>query len=337
MLQKAKVSSNSVGLSFKPLQAGAEVFGFTTGMESDEPVRRALYDAWIAHGILLFRDIATVEDHLSLSRCFGDLEIHPVAEVRSERSPYLIEIGSSSEMPRRTPTVYVFDNTDARINRIGWHRDTAYTPDICKGAMLRMVEVPDQHGETLFTDTAAAWDDLPLRLKRRVSDLEFKATIRTAHLKTIGHPGLFWSTVRVATDAEYPGNEARSRNDGKIDLVERYPSVVHPAVVVHPESGRKCLFLSPSYVDFFIGIDKAESDALLAELTEHLLDPARIYAHKWLRNDAIVWDNRRMLHAGMGNLPGEPRFGLRTTLTGAIRTGRYFASDSAQLAPPLTD
>lgn len=324
-------------LDFEPLRVGARVIGFTPGMERDPSVRDRLYQAWIEHGVLLFTGICTIDAHLSLSRCFGDLEIHPVPEVRSELSPYLIEIGSTRSARRRTPTVYVFDVDQPRINRIAWHRDTAYTPDICKGAMLRMVEVPERHGETLFVDTAAAWDALPATLQRRVERLEFKATICTAHLKTIGRPGLFWSSVRVARDDEFPGNEALSRNDGKIDLAERYPSVVHPAVIIHPESGRKCLFISPTYVDQFLGMPQHESDALLATLTAHLIEPAHVYAHRWQRDEAIVWDNRRMLHAGMGNLPGDPRFGLRTTLAGPMRTGRYFDADATRLAPPLSD
>ena len=101
-------------------------------------------------------------------------------------------------------------------------------------------------------------------------------------------------------------------------------------VLAHPESGRKCLFLSPTYVDRFLGLDQAESDALLRRLTAHMLQPRYVYRHRWRVNDAIVWDNRRFMHAGMGNRPGEPRFGLRTTLAGPLRTGRYFDEDAGR-------
>jgi taurine dioxygenase len=308
--------------SIHPMPVGAEVGGFIEGMENDPAVRAALYDAWLEHGILLFRDVASIEQHLAISRCFGELEIHPVPEVRSPRNPYLIELGAPMAGGGRQPTVYVFDGEDVRINRIAWHRDTAYTPDICKGAMLRMLEVPEEEGETLLADTAMAWDDLPAELKARLESLEFKATIRTAHMNTRGHPGVFWSDVRLAGDAEFPGNRELSQRDGVIDA--RYPSVIHPAVLTHPESGRKCIFLSPTYVDFFLGMDSRESNALLWQLTDHMLQPKYVYRHKWRTNDTILWDNRRFMHAGMGNRPGEPRFGLRTTLAGPLRTGRYY-------------
>lgn len=318
-------------LSIRPMPVGAEVEGFAEGMERDAAVRDALYRAWLDHGVLLFRNVDSVEQHLAISSCFGELEIHPVPEVRSPENPYLIELGIRMSGKGRQPTVYVFDDADVRINRIAWHRDTAYSPDICKGAMLRMLEVPQEQGETLLADTAKAWDGLPADMKARLEELEFKATLRTAHLNLPGRPGTFWQKVRLAGEEDYPGNAERGARDGQLDA--RYPSVIHPAMLTHPESGRKCIFLSPTYVDFFLGLDEKESDELLWYLTNHMLQPQYVYRHRWQENDAILWDNRRFMHAGMGNRPGEPRFGLRTTLAGPMRTGRYFDKDA--VAPAM--
>lgn len=310
------------GLEIRRMDVGGEVIGLPVGFESDPDVGRALYDAWLEHGFLLFRGIDSIERHLAVSRCFGTLEIHPVPEVRFAGDANLIEIGKPMGGAKEAPTVWVFDGGDVRINRIAWHRDTAYTPDICKGAMLRMIEVPTHEGETLLADTAMAWDDLPADLKKRLEGLEYKATVRTDHMSTLGRPGVFWRTVRPATDQEAPGNSQKRARDRSID--DRYPSVVHPVVLTHPESGRKCIFLSPTYVDGFLDMERRESDELLRYLTEHMLQPKYVYKHTWRVNDAILWDNRRCMHAGMGNAPTEPRYGLRTTLAGPLRTGRYF-------------
>lgn len=319
-----------IELAVRPMAIGAEIVNLETGSELEPRVRERLYQAWLEHGFLLFRGIDSIERQLAVSRCFGELEIHPVPEVRHPDNPYLIELGG----PRRTGA-YVFDDGDLRVNRIPWHRDTAYSPDICKGAMLRMLEIPELEGETLLADTAKAYEDLPAAVKRRLEGLEYKATARTDHMSTIGRPGVFWRTVRPATEAEDPGGATRrARTDG-IDA--RYPSVVHPAVLTHPESGHKCIFLSPTYVDHFIGMGQAESDALLRRLVEHMLQSRYIYQHKWRVNDAIVWDNRRCMHAGMGNLPGEPRYGLRTTLAGPLRTGRYFDGSALRPATAMAD
>jgi taurine dioxygenase len=321
--------------SVRPMPVGAEIVGFEPGSEEDASVRRRLYDAWLAHGILLFRDVDSIDRHLAISRCFGELEIHPVPEVRFSENPYLIEIGAPMSDAKKKPAVYIFDGDKARISRIAWHRDTAYTPDICKGAMLRMLEVPVHEGETMLADTAMAWDDLSADMKAQLERLEYKATICIESVNTQGRPGAFWKTVRVATDEEYRGSQERRDRMSVVD--SRYPSVIHPAVLTHPESGRKCIFLSPTYVDYFLGLEESESTKLLHYLTGHMLQPKYVYKHKWQVNDAILWDNRRFMHAGVGNLPDDPRYGLRTTLAGPMRTGRYFDPNARAPDLVLTD
>jgi taurine dioxygenase len=314
-------------LSIRRMIVGAEVIGLTAGSESQPETRAALYRAWLAHGILLFRDVATTDQHLALSRCFGELEVHPFPEVRSEENPLLIEIGGS-----KRASAHVYDHTDLLVNRIAWHRDTAYTPDICKGAMLRMVEVPSTGGETLFADTALAYEDLPADVQTRLESLEYKATLRLSPMEQT-RPGAFWKTVRVATQKEDPQGGSVSVSDPATKA--RYPSVVHPVVLVHPESGRKCLFLSPTYVDYFLGMTRTESDELHQYLVSHMLKPRYVYQHTWSVNEAIVWDNRRFMHAALGNSLGEPRRGLRTTLAGSLRTGRFFDQRSQAADLPL--
>jgi len=311
------------------LGVGAEVLGLDAGREHDPQVRAALYHAWLEHGVLLFKNVDSIERHLEISRCFGELEIHPFPAVRSELNPLLIEIGG-----KKRARAYVFDGSDIRINRIGWHRDTAYTPDICKGAMLRMVEVPRTEGETLFADTANAYDDLPAEVKARLEGLEYRATLRLDPVAQT-RPGAFWSTARVATDAEDPQGPAADAfsSGGQAD----YPSVVHPVVITHPESGRKCIFISPTYVDHFLGMDASESDELHRYLMAHMVQPRYVYQHRWVKNEAIVWDNRRFLHAARGNLVNEMRWGLRTTLAGPLRTGRYFESGIERKSPQIAD
>lgn len=315
--------------SIRRMPVGAEVIGLASGIEEDPGVRAALYDAWLKHGILLFRNIESIERHLALSKVFGDLEIHPFAPVRSELHPLLIEIGG-----KKRPSAYVFDGTDIRCSRNAWHRDTAYTPDICKGAMLRMVIVPARYGETMFADMAMAYDDLPADMKARLERLEYKATLRLSPIEQT-RPGAFWKTVRPATPEEDPGGGNQAGR--KVDVKALYPSVVHPAVLTHPESGRKCIFLSPTYVDGFLGMEPAESQHLLEYLVDHMLQPRYIYQHSWAPNDAMLWDNRRFMHAGLGNEPGDPRFGLRTTLAGPVRTGRYFDENAQPVQPQLAD
>ncbi len=317
------------GFSIRPMPVGAEVIGFAEGAENDPVVQKELYDAWLEHGILLFHGVDSVERHLAVSRCFGELEVHPFKPARSEVHPLLIDIGG----PKRR-RAFVYDDSDIRVNRIPWHRDTAYTPDICKGAMLRMVEVPSQLGETRLCDTAMGYDDLPADVKAKLVGLEYHATLRNHPVKQI-RPGAFWNAARPATDAEDPAAADQPIPDEADD--HGWPSVVQPALLTHPESGRKCIFLSPTYVDYFLGMEPKESQDLLEYLVDHMLQPKYVYQHRWAVNDAIVWDNRRFMHSSGGNLPDDTRYGLRTTLTGSTRTGRYLDETADPGAVQMAD
>jgi len=196
-----------------------------------------------------------------------------------------------------------------------------------------MVEVPDEQGETLLGDTAAAYDALPEAMKCRLEGLEFHATISNG---AVEHPGVgaWWSTVRDARDDEFPANMVPFRPGAYPDK-SRFPPVIMPAVFTHPESGRKCLFISPMNIDYFLGMDRAESDALVAELVAHMTSERFVYKHRWSVNDAVIWDNRRFIHAAFGNRPGATRRGLRTTLSTRIEVARY-ADDAAVPAAMAT-
>jgi taurine dioxygenase len=302
--------------SVRPMAVGAEIIGLAQGAEQRSEVAEALRAAWLDHGILLFRQIDSVDHHLALSRVFGELELHPYPEMRSALDPLLIELGGVERAP-----AYVYDERELRLNRVPWHRDSAFTPDVCKGAMLRMVVPAREEGETFLADTAAAYDDLPELMKQRIATLEYKATLK---LEYPGRPppGALWRTMRRATEEEDPGGRESGLHD--VPVATRYRAVVQPVVLRHPQSGRTCLLLSPSNIDCILGLDDGESDALLAELIDHMLQPKYVYRHKWRANDAILWDNIRFMHAAQGHKIDDQRFGLRTTLAGAVHTGRYF-------------
>ena len=305
---------------------GAEVTGLGNVESFDADTARALNQAWFEHGILLFRDIATSEAHIALSRCFAEIEVHPLPELRAPENPFFFPLGGERV------AAMVFDETDVLVNRIPWHRDTAFTPTMCMGSILRMVEVPDAGGETLLGDTAAAYDALPDEMKRRLGSLEFQATISNGAVEHTG-AGAWWSTVRDARDDEFPAGMVPFRPGAYPDK-SRFPPVIMPAVFAHPENGRKCLFISPMNIDFFLGMERAESDALVAELVAHMTDPRFVYKHRWSVNDAVIWDNRRFIHAAFGNRPGAKRRGLRTTLATKFDVARYA---DAMAAPPVRE
>lgn len=301
-------------ISIRPLSpVGAEVEGLPDGDITPE-TRQALNQAWLVHGVLLFRDVASADQHLTISRCFGDLEIHPLPELRAKEDPHFFPLGGPPMV------AHVYDEGELKVGRIPWHRDTAFTPDICKGAMLRIVEEHTSEGETLLADTAAAYDALPADIKARLQGLEYVALCSNGVPDYHG-PANWWSTARLARDEEYPEG---IDPPGDIQWPDRtkWPAVVYPAVLRHPESGRNCLFVSPMNIQYFLGMDAGESDELIAFLVRHMTDPRFVYRHRWRANDAVIWDNRRFIHAAAGYPPTETRIGLRTTLADKMCVGR---------------
>jgi taurine dioxygenase len=83
------------------------------------------------------------------------------------------------------------------------------------------------------------------------------------------------------------------------------------------------LKLSPMHARYILGMDKAESDALLTELALHLTDERYAYFHDWGQDDMIVWDNWRVIHSARGVPLHCSRRAERTTIMGDYKVGRY--------------
>lgn len=73
------------------------------------------------------------------------------------------------------------------------------------------------------------------------------------------------------------------------------PVPLRPLVKTHPETGVKSLLIG-RHAHNIPGLDQAGSDRLLEELVAFACQPPRIYHHTWTAGDAVVWDNRCLLH-----------------------------------------
>jgi len=317
------------GYKLQTLPVGAEVIALDISQIDVPEVRSSLFEDWMDHGLLIFRDLpVTNAQHLQLSRVFGDLELHPLHEIRNEEEPLLINLGG-----KKPTRAYVYDEDKLCVDRIAWHRDTAYTAEICKGAMLRIIERPEEGGHTDFCDTEKAYDALTEDLKEKIDSLEFKATLVLEQSKMLR--GTTWQTLREATQEECPG--PGSDHNVPLEALQRYPSVVHPLVIEHPQTKRKCIYISPTYLDKILGLEESESDRMMDMIVEHTLAPEFCYRHRWQENDLLLWDNRRMLHSASGYHPKYTRRGLRTTLAGSLKSGRMYDPSAQEVKAGLAD
>ena len=110
---------------------------------------------------------------------------------------------------------------------------------------------------------------------------------------------------------------AGARGEGGIaEQAREYPEAVHPVVVRHPETGRRGLFVNPEFTTGIEGMEARESDLLLAELFEHILQPQFLYRFKWRPGSVAIWDNRSTWHRAMNDYQGYRRHMHRITITG---------------------
>lgn len=277
-----------------------------TGVDLSQPLSHADFVA-IVHaladrGVLCFPDqpieAAALRD---FSRRFGSLQ------------------GMSSGVKDRCepgfPDVSILSNVVENGRPIGipdagqdWHTDMTYNRVMGYVNVLVAKKVPVRDGRTLggteFTDTLAAYDDLPGDLKR---------SLATA---TATHDWNNFHELMRAKGSKRPAlTEAQRR--------ER-PPVSHPVFLTHPVSGRKVIYVNPGFTVAIDGMDAAQSRAMLDRLFAHVLAPKYRYLHQWKVGDVLVWDHLRTWHCAVADYTAdEPRLMKRCQ----VLADRVFAPD----------
>jgi taurine dioxygenase len=266
---------------------GADVRGVDL-RRVDDAAFAVIRRAWLDHKVLRFRGQDLDDDALAgFSRRFGELDMAPIT--RSGR-PF---------QPDR-PEVTVISNivVDGRpIGGLGageaeWHSDMSYNEVPPDGSLLYGIEVPEGHGDTWFADMVAAHDALPEAMRARLAGLRCK------HDATRNSAG----ELRAGYREHYAPEER--------------PGAVHPMVRTHPETGRKALFLGRRRNAHVMGLSPEESDRLLDELWAFCTQPRFVWVQKWRQGDALLWDNRCVLHRRDPFDPSLRRLMHRTQIRG---------------------
>lgn len=300
-----------MSIEVRPLQSiGAEVVGLDLTRPVDPETKAQMYQAWLDYGVLLFRGMGVdAETHIALSRCFGDLEEPKALDyLKVPGRKELVEVSRAGKP--LAPSYYI--NGRLTTGYLFWHQDLVYTPSIAKGAMLRMVQAPQEGGETGWIDTIKVYEALPEATKKKIAGLEVRMRLR---VDLDGIPFGVDPSIRKASMEEAPYD---------MPGITSLPDVVHPLVSTHPETGCKSLCISPLTLVSILGLSKQESDELLRSLVEHTLRPEFMFIHHWQVNDMVLWDNRRTIHSTFGYPYGQVRVAQRTTLVGDLKSGRIY-------------
>jgi taurine dioxygenase len=261
---------------------GAEALGIDLSRLDDETF------AWIEctfaeHPVLVFRNQNLGPAELAgFGRRFGGPRLHSLVKYRHAEYPEVSWL-TNVEADGKVDWFGVKRATD-------WHTDSPFDEDLPRLAILHAKEVPSAKGGTMFADMRAAYDTLPETMKQRLSGLV------GLHGRGDGPAG-----VRL-----YEG-EFERRTD------RNYAEKAHPAVRLHPVTGRPLLFVNPVHCHGFVGMDKQEAWRLIEELAAHSTQERFVYYHSWQVGDVLMWDEAATMHRGAGDYePSERRIMLRT-------------------------
>lgn len=291
-------------LQFHPLTPliGSEVSGIDLRKELDADTVAVLRQGLLERKVLFFRDqpISDLE-HIRFSRYFGPITpAHPVTNGLADQP----EIKRNVKSNRRESTLDEVQQqllrAQSRVNRSrGWHTDITFVANPNDITFLRGIEIPAVGGDTLWTDLEALYDGLSPTFKTLVDPLQ---AVHGRHDAASGYP---------------PPPRFDGHSNGPF-------LSVHPLVRVHPETGRKTLFLSPGFIKNIVGLSDGESRALIDYLVDELTSRAELQVRfRWSPNALAVWDNRNTSHIGPidGKHFSDERVVHRTTVGATFPVG----------------
>lgn len=167
-----------------------------------------------------------------------------------------------------------------------WHADTTHMQAPPALTILLSRVLPPVGGDTMFSNVYKVYESLS--------------------------PGL--QTVLEGLRAVHQGTALAS----EAGLDQQAVTTTHPVVRVHPDTGRKALFVNGNYVTRFDGWTEAESAPLLHYLYDQVGRVENTYRHRWQTGDMVIWDNRCTQHAVVGDTAGAERVLHRVTIAGDV-------------------
>lgn len=258
---------------------GAEITGIDLGGDLDDHALDAVHRALVEHQVVVIHapDL-TPEQHMAFGRRIGEIEIHA----------FFPNLGPGLEQ------VSVLDSDEGNTASM-WHTDESFLPHPPMGTLTRAITLPEVGGDTLFASTAAAYDALSPNMKAYLDGLTAIHDLsRTTELRF-----------------RFGGASAKQY----ADAIAEDRRTTHPVVRIHPEIGRKGLFVNPTYTRHIVGLPPDESDAVLSFLFQHSVKEQFTYRHHWREGDLVMWDNRSTMHRVINDFPGR-RLMYRVSVVG---------------------
>jgi len=285
------MSSDAIQVDPITLHIGAEISGVDLSKALSDAQRTAIHDAFMKWKVVFFRgqnlDHAA---HVAFARQMGEPTIGHAVFGHVEEFPEIYSVAKF-----RTAQV----NPAMKMSKpwTGWHTDITAAINPPKASILRGVTVPPYGGDTLWTNLAVAYQGLSEPMRGIVDNL------RGIH------------RFQAAADT---GNAAYNER-----VKRREMETEHPIVSVHPETGERQLYVSPSFLKSIVGFSPRESEKFLELLWEHVVRTEYTVRFKWQPGDIAMWDNRATAHLAPTDIFASDfdRQLYRITLVGDVPVG----------------
>lgn len=255
-----------------------------TGIDLSQPLSEAdfarLHAAWLEHQVLVIADQRLGPGELAaFSARFGELDDFSNQSVHhAEESRHVMLLTNRFQDGKPSRTFNAGQN---------WHTDQSYSIRPSKGTFVHCLEKPSVGGDTLFANMYLAYEALSPTMRAFLDGLE------------------------AVHDASLIEGLDKRGPEVVAEFKRRNPPVIHPAVRVHPDTGRRALYVNER-VRQFVGLTEAESRPLVQFLCQHSVSPRFVYRHCWSIGDLVFWDNRCLVHMAVGDYnPAEIRHMLR--------------------------
>ena len=297
------IFADEVGIHPIAGRIGAEIRGVDLSGDFSASTQATIRAALLRYKVLAFRGQHRLDDrgHQAFARRFGSLVEHPTQPSRPDTA--ILELDTT--------------RGGGRADR--WHTDVTFVAAYPAISILRAVTVPEQGGDTVWTNTAAAYDGLTPALKALADQL--------------------WAVHSNLYDyaAERPAASAADREIYEKIFTSTVYETEHPLVHVHPETGERSLILG-NFVRRIQGHSQEQSELLIRLFQSHVTRVDYTLRWRWQAGDVLVWDNRATQHIAVNDYGDVPRVVRRVTVDGITPVsvdGRQSRALSRQSKPPV--
>jgi taurine dioxygenase len=265
---------------------GVEITGVDIAAGLSDKDFTGIKQAFSDEGLIFFRDqTINEEEHIAFAEKWGDINVNRFFAA-NEEYPQIALVTKEAEQTGNIGG--------------GWHTDHSYDVEPAMGSILVARELPESGGDTLFTNMYKVYDALSPGLKETLLHLNAVHSAKYA----------------FGSQSNYQGEASDTGRIGNSAAADAMPDSVHPAVITHPLSGKKSLYVNPGFTRHFEGWSLEDSAPLLEYLYGLAEKEEFVTQFHWEPGSIAFWDNRATWHLAQNDYHGQRRVMHRITIEG---------------------